>query len=194
MSSLVGQASHQGSGIVGQSPKDSVVAVYYAQPTVKGSVINETWSYAFISGNRKSGTSKFLCQCTITYGQYTNENNTDSSNPIFRWRHVFNDSSGNPATTDVAGTYGGSGWYSSDVPTLNRTSMIYNGSYDVTQSQTLAQIIEPPKGNAGDPFEIYQRISSGTSGIWLGRSRSAGGGHGTLGGMVCYEIETSTTI
>jgi len=193
MSSLVGQASHQGSGVISQNPKDSVVAIYHAQPTTKGSVVNETWSYAFVVGARKSGTSKFLCMCTITYGQYSNDNNTDNSNPIFRWRHVFNNSSGNPTTTDIAGTYGSSGWYSSDVPTINRTSMIYNGAYDTSQMTNQAQIINPPKGNVGDPFSIYQRISSGPGGIWLGRCRN-NAGHGSLGGMVCYEIETSTTL
>ena len=193
MSSLVGQTSHQGSGVVSQSPKDSVIAIHYAVPNQKGSVVNESWNFAFVTGTRKSGTSKFLCSVTITYGQYTNAANTDPSNPVFRWRYVFNNSSGTPATTDIAGTYGSSGWYSSDVPTMNRTSLIYNGAYDTTQMTSQSQIINPPKGHAGDAFEIKQLITAGPDGFYLGRCR-ANSGHGSLGGMICYEIETSQHI
>lgn len=193
MSHIVGGAPSSGSGLVGKASTDSIVAVYYAQPTDKGSVINESWNFAFVSGNRKSGTSKFLCQVNIVHGQYSNNDNTDTSNPGFRWRHVFNNSSGTATTTDIVGGFSMSGWYYSDVPFLGRTGRIYNGGYDSTEKTSLAQIIEPPKGNVGDPFSISQLVRAGTGGIWLSRTRNqADMGHYST--MVCYEIETNSTI
>ena len=192
MSGIVGGVNSK-SGSIGKAQADSVIAIHYAAPTGKGSVVNETWTMEFVSGNRKSGTSKFLCNVVIYHGQYSDNANTDTANPGFRWRHTFNNSSGTATTTDIAGDFTSSNWYYSDVPNLGRTNVIYNGGYDSVEKQSMAQIINPPKGNAGDPFTIQQRIYAGSGGIWMSRARS-GAAHGCHSAMICYEIETNTTI